>query len=775
MRAIPSPRCLLGLCCLCLLLIQNAEALTITGYSSATNDRFSSGFPTAPQNNTSGPIFGQGLDWSGVGWTSGFVRKGYGFVSPKHYMTARHFGGGTTIVTFSQNPEIQTADQLSLENIGYGEILNDNPDIQLGTLVTQMRDIRRYAMLDLNTSSTANAPLNYSNLPLFIYGHGGSEVVSTRVGTTAVSTNPASIVVSGQQSRFLTPRSDLQLVTFDSGSPAFAQWTNPNGAPELALVGNHAAINEDFNFHNFFCTLEIFDELNARLNDDGFALRIVGNPSGTWAGTLSSSISNRFGWSNASSNSDRFVLFDPDSASSFAVDVISNHDLRGLFFKNQSGGNAFVFSGARTLSIGRGGITNYDDNLQVFNADLELYASQFWEGGPGGLSVSNLHTGTNPAAFHLEISSGGLTTISGNISGDGSIALTEGLLELAGPSSSYTCKTWIHGGILSVTGNISTSASVQIDTTGVLSGTGTVPAIEGSGQISPGSGPGILSADSINPSSGADFDFEFTTAGSPDFGNAGSSANDLIRITGGVPFSSNLGSMNRVRIFLNTDPFSDGQIFPGGFFTDNSADFLSFIQNANFEFYIADAGGDLSFGGQNYAPYAGPYEFILSTALQNADFGSGIVEGRIVHLQVTPNLSKYEGWKIAQGLTGDAALDTADDDFDRIPLLHEFALGGDPNVYDTSILPSISFNEENGSTYLEIHLTRPTGLTGIVYTPQTTADLNAWPSDSSGIADPDPIPVDNGDGSETLTYRRAQAISETTKAFIRIEISESSP
>ncbi|MDG1300662.1 MAG: hypothetical protein P8R37_03650, partial [Opitutae bacterium] len=115
---------------------------------------------------------------------------------------------------------------------------------------------------------------------------------------------------------------------------------------------------------------------------------------------------------------------------------------------------------------------------------------------------------------------------------------------------------------------------------------------------------------------------------------------------------------------------------------------------------------------------------------------------------------------------------TADTDDDGINQLHEFAFGGDPNVNDISILPTHSLLEDSGSTYLEITLTRPKNLQGVTYMPQTTTDLSSWPSDSTGIADNNPTPIDNLDGTETLTYRRSQAAAEAEQAFLRVEISE---
>lgn len=137
-----------------------------------------------------------------------------------------------------------------------------------------------------------------------------------------------------------------------------------------------------------------------------------------------------------------------------------------------------------------------------------------------------------------------------------------------------------------------------------------------------------------------------------------------------------------------------------------------------------------------------------------------------------PDTTTYTGWAIDHSLYDTDADETADIDQDGLSQLEEFALGGDPNANDLNRHPTTALVEDTGSSYLEISLTRPKNLQGISYTAQTTTDLNDWPSDSSGIVNATPSPVDNGDGTETLTYRRSQAISESNSAFMRIQLSQ---
>ena len=69
--------------------------------------------------------------------------------------------------------------------------------------------------------------------------------------------------------------------------------------------------------------------------------------------------------------------------------------------------------GNSTLTIGRGGIVNYDIARQTFTANLLLGDHQYWDGGAGGITISNL----NSNGKLLEITGAGTNRITGNMSG----------------------------------------------------------------------------------------------------------------------------------------------------------------------------------------------------------------------------------------------------------------------------------------------------------------------------------------------------------------------
>ena len=140
----------------------SVHALDITGYDATTNDRFASGFPTVPVNNSSPTFVGADYDWSGVGWSTTTAAassyKGFGFLSPQHYLVARHYGGSTAVRLLESDGTVVEGTQQSVSNLGFGAPLNGNPDLSIGTLtapLSTMAHVARYAVLDLYTTSTS--------------------------------------------------------------------------------------------------------------------------------------------------------------------------------------------------------------------------------------------------------------------------------------------------------------------------------------------------------------------------------------------------------------------------------------------------------------------------------------------------------------------------------------------------------------------------------------------------------------------------------------------
>jgi len=449
-------------------------AYDVVGYTAAANNRFSSGFPAAPVTNTSGSFVGLPYSWLGVGWATSDPTKGFGFLTPKHYLVARHYGGAATINLLAAGGQVITGTQASVTDTGYGFTNGGTQpaDIAIGELTASLPaayGLPRYGVFDANTSSTTNS--SYAGQPLMVYGRGPDGTQSPRMGPATVG-GAYAWNVSGSSSYIGSTVATGTLQVGDSGSPTFIRWTNPNGAAEITIIGNNAATDfTSVNIYNFLGAAAVINAVNALTTPDGYALKVVGTPTNTWAGTSSTSIGNRGAWGLSPPSpvpSDKYVLFSGTSAGNGrAVTVDTNANLRGLFFKSTGSGTlGFTFSGTGTLTVGRGGITNYDTSRQTISSTIALGSSQYWNVGPGGVTAAAINTGT--AGYLLEIDGSGTARLTGTISGSGGIALTGQRLELTG-ANSFTGGTWVHGGTLSMGHASALAAShVSVATGGTL-------------------------------------------------------------------------------------------------------------------------------------------------------------------------------------------------------------------------------------------------------------------------------------------------------------------
>jgi hypothetical protein len=130
---------------------------------------------------------------------------------------------------------------------------------------------------------------------------------------------------------------------------------------------------------------------------------------------------------------------------------------------------------------------------------------------------------------------------------------------------------------------------------------------------------------------------EFTAANAaPAWNNPTASVNDVLRLTDATPFTVSLTAGNAVNLFLNVGALTLGDVFTGGFYTDNNAAFLASISSGTFTYMIQNAGGSISYNGNNYDVYAGPLTFTVSTVSQMADFGTGNINGFTTQFTVVP-------------------------------------------------------------------------------------------------------------------------------------------
>lgn len=735
--------------------------MQITGYQAAANDRFASGFPSSPVRNTNDAFIGKAFDWTAVGWNSGSPRVGYGFVSPRHHLTAKHFKSTDSRRIHGNNNLIHTANHQTTIDLGFGVILDTGPDLSVSRLSTAMpatAAMPRYPVLDLNNSSTTNNPGNYNLRDVFLYGHWGeASTGSTRIAKTTIS----SVRASGTDHSFLTPRTEAQLEGNDSGSPAFLVWTNPDGGEELAVVGNHVAINATNNFHNFIGTHEVMAGINSVMTPDGYALRIEGEPANTWVGSQSISINDRRSWGISrpfDAPSDRFVTFNGTTAgNSRQVDVNANHDLRGLYFRNTgSGALGFQFGGTSTLTIGRGGINNLDESRQVFEAPLALGDHQFWDAGTGGVSVRNVATNGRL----LNIRSHGPSVVRGIVSGSGGIALEGGQLHIEA-NSTYTGRTWAHFGELRVDGDIRTSEKLILGPTAVVTGHGHLPGIEGRGVIQP---DGILTAATIAPTQGIAFHFRFSSD-APYYGMASTSPNDVIRLTNSPAISVSLTSASSASIYLSAPPSTVATTLRGGFFFDSAATSPSLVSAATWQVFVADPAGQVIHAGQPYAPL--DREWSISFAPEAAEFADGTVNGVVMQLEIAATAGSYDAWASSafpeETPEADRAPD-ADPIGDGIPNLLAYALALDPLANKSGGMPTAI----PGEGHLTFRFRRNLNAADISVVVESSEDLSGW---VEVVALPTVVDSDvDGDGNAELLEVTIAAEPDEVRRFARLKV-----
>jgi autotransporter-associated beta strand protein len=300
-----------------------------------------------------------------------------------------------------------------------------------------------------------------------------------------------------------------------------------------------------------------------------------------------------------------------------------------------------------TLGASTGALAVNNDNNTAAGTQAVLNLATGVDTTVGSLSgmIATPTSGTNTATINTQtgrtftVNQTANGTYAGVIAGGGNFALGSGsshALTLTG-NNTYTGSTTVSSGSLIINGAI---ASTSVVVNGSLGGSAVMAnaTLGGSGSINPGNSPGILTAAATNPAGGLDYNFEFTAANAlPDWDAPDASVNDVLRLTdASAPFTDALGAGNVVTVYLNVGSLTLGDVFTGGFYTDNTAAFLSSISGGTFLYYLADAGGSTSYGGNLYNAYTGPLTFDLATVSQTADFGAGSVNGFTTRFTVVP-------------------------------------------------------------------------------------------------------------------------------------------
>ena len=162
--------------------------------------------------------------------------------------------------------------------------------------------------------------------------------------------------------------------------------------------------------------------------------------------------------------------------------------IEGIVFGWNSTGPTII--DGNDVTIGGGGITNNSSYTQTVDLDMTLGANQTWTAGGGNLVVSG-----DIDMSGRDLTTGGnfTNTISGIISGNGSLTqVGPGTLNLDG-NNTFSGGTSINGGTLQVDGSLRFSET-DVNNGGTLAGTGELGEVNvnNGGTIAPGSNPSSI-------------------------------------------------------------------------------------------------------------------------------------------------------------------------------------------------------------------------------------------------------------------------------------------
>jgi len=141
-------------------------------------------------------------------------------------------------------------------------------------------------------------------------------------------------------------------------------------------------------------------------------------------------------------------------------------------------------------------------------------------------------------------------------------------------------------------------------------------------------------------------------------------------------------------------------------------------------------------------------------------------------------LSTLEAWKVTNFGSVDTiqAGNEQDPDQDGLSNLEEFAFGGDPiDAGDANtIRPSGSVEPSGASQHFEFDYRRLTNLYSEIHYTLQVSDSLAADSWQTGSASFEVVgaPLDNGDGTETVTIRLIESTADAPKQFIRLKVEQ---
>ncbi|MGO9111564.1 MAG: autotransporter-associated beta strand repeat-containing protein [Thermoguttaceae bacterium] len=451
-----------------------APAIQINDFTAARNDRFASGYvftsgtlTGTPVGNLDPSFIGLGYDWSGVGWVADSAYTpyvSYALLTPRQMLVANHYSplklsapniqfvsaaGQVTNATVQSEPGAHSVSPT---------FASDMATAQFSSAIPQSAGITTYSILFQGYN-----PSTYAGFNLLSYGWtaeiGWNQIASVNTGT-AYNWGTPFTPDSAYYENFLydtTTPDRTQLEGNDSGSPSFIVTGSPG---VMYLAGAHYLNEPNISGWDSFLPLSL-PTLDSYTSPAGYLPSVVTPTTARWLSTSSTNWGAGSNWSGGAVPNDILnssgqvtacasVLFDGLASSLHSITLSGTQAVTSLDFNlTPSTTSGFAFSGA-SLTLGEAGLTNNDIHTLSFNNAIILRASQQWNVGTGGLTISTSGSLSLETSQLLYLNGSGTGDFEGVISGDGSGIAKDGsgTLILGNANNSFSGQLFVHNGTL---------------------------------------------------------------------------------------------------------------------------------------------------------------------------------------------------------------------------------------------------------------------------------------------------------------------------------------
>lgn len=237
---------------------------------------------------------------------------------------------------------------------------------------------------------------------------------------------------------------------------------------------------------------------------------------------------------------------------------------------------------------------------------------------------------TGPTDLHVD-GSRNVLELAGVFSGAHPITKSGGgTLRLASDNRAFTQPIQVDNGTLELAGPL--GSAVNLADTGKLSGHGWVGPITGSGSVF--LRQSILYADSVAIQN---YWFVFGKTGSPLYDQIAAAGNSLL-ILPSAPIAP-----QTLDIFLSAVP-ATGDVFRGGYFVPFNVNLLAELAGTAKRVFVPDPQGVYLFDNQSWWQ---TFNVQFTMVAEAADFGQGLVQGRVLEVRVDGAPATFAAWQAA--------------------------------------------------------------------------------------------------------------------------------